>query len=232
MKTKTLMITLTILAILAGITVTNFAAQQRARRPLPPSVQLTDEEAADILYMREEEKLARDVYLTLSEDWPVPIFTNIGESEQRHMNAIKTLIERYGLTDPIEDDTVGVFPTEYFTNLFDQCVADGSGSLEEALAVGVSIELLDIEDIEKAVEEASMQAVKRVFGNLLEGSKNHLSAFQNAVETGVADCPGQIGTGCGFGPGGACRQDCDGSMTRQGGRRAGNNGNGDGVCLR
>lgn len=219
MKTKTLMITLTILAILAGITVTNFAAQEKARRPLPISVQLSDTEAANIQYMREEEKLARDVYLTLSEDWPIPIFVNIGESEQRHMDALKTLIERYGLTDPILNDTVGVFPTEYFTNLYDQFVDDGSGSLEEALAVGVSIESLDIEDLQNALDDTSMQAVKRVFENLLEGSNNHLAAFQNALDTGIADCP--VGT---------CQFDCDGCMTRQGRRGSGGNGNGDGVC--
>jgi len=222
MKTKTLTITLTILAILAGITVTNFAGQQqRARRPLPASVQLTDAETANILYMREEEKLARDVYLTLSEVWDAPIFANISESEQRHMDAIERLITRYGLIDSILDDSVGAFTTPAFADLYHQYVADGSLSLEEALAVGVSIESLDITDLEKALDEASMQAVKRVFGNLLEGSYNHLAAFQNALDTGIADCPA-----------GTCQMDCDGCMTRQGGRRAGNNGNGDGVCRR
>ena len=40
-------------------------------------VALTDDEAAALAYLREEEKLARDVYLTLADTWQLPIFANI-----------------------------------------------------------------------------------------------------------------------------------------------------------
>ena len=70
---------------------------------------LTDKEIEHITYIREEEKLARDVYLTLYEEYEAPIFANISESEQRHMDAIKRLIDKHGLEDPVEDDTVGKF---------------------------------------------------------------------------------------------------------------------------
>ena len=62
--------------------------------------ELSAEEAEGILYMREEEKLARDVYLTLHEKWEMPIFQNISSSEQTHTDAVKTLIDRYELDDP------------------------------------------------------------------------------------------------------------------------------------
>ena len=105
MKVKTLLIAVAILTVLAGITVANLAGQQqRASRTLPAAVQLTEAEEQHILYMREEEKLARDVYLTMYELWGAEIFANISESEQRHMDAIKNLITRYGLVDPVVDD--------------------------------------------------------------------------------------------------------------------------------
>lgn len=232
MKTKTLMITLSILAILAGTAVTNLAGQQQGtQKPASPSTQLTESDVAYILLMREEEKLARDVYLNMYELWGAEIFANISESEQRHMDAVGRLITRYGLTDPIGVDEIGVFENTALTEAYGDLMIRGSESLEAALQVGVDIEELDIADLEEALKEVSMRSIQRVFNNLLDGSENHFAAFQNAIETGITDCPVQDGTGLGAGQGGTCRQDCDGSMTPQGGQGAGSNGNGDGVCL-
>lgn len=218
MKVKTLLITGVILTVLAGITIANLTGQQqRASRPLPAAIQLTEAEEQHILYMREEEKLARDVYLTLYELWGAEIFANISESEQRHMDAIKRLITRYGLVDPVGDDAVGMFTNPNFVVLYDELVVDGSVSLEEALKVGVRIEELDIADLELALQETSMRAVRRVFQNLLNGSYNHLDAFQRNIEAGGTECPGQLGLGDG-----TCLADQEGGMMRRGNRRPGN----------
>jgi len=218
MKVKPLLIAVAILTVLASMTVATLAGQQqRASRPLPAAVQLTEAEEQHILYMREEEKLARDVYLTMYELWVAQIFANISESEQRHMDAIKTLITRYSLVDPVVDDAVGIFTNQDFEILYDELVADGSDSLEEALKVGVRIEELDIADLELALQEASMRTVKRIFQNLLNGSYNHLSAFETNIETGGTECQGQLGLGDG-----TCTADQEGGMMRRGNRRSGN----------
>jgi hypothetical protein len=218
MKAKTLLITVAMLTLLAGMTVANLnGQQQRGSRPLPPAVQLTEAEENYILYMREEEKLARDVYLGLYEIWGAEIFANISESEQRHMDALKSLITRYGLVDPVVDDTVGTFTNADFGLLYEQFVTDGSESLEAALNVGVCIEELDIADLDHALQEISMRSVRRVFQNLLNGSYNHLDAFQRAVEADGTECPAQLGLGdC------TCPADQECSMMRQGNQRSDN----------
>ena len=212
MKVKTLLIAVSILTVLASMTIANLTGQQqRASRSLPVAVQLTEAEEQHILYMREEEKLARDVYLTFYELWGAEIFANISEAEQRHMDAIKNLITRYGLVDPIVDDAVGVFTNQDFGILYDQLIADGTVSLEEALKVGVRIEELDITDLELALQETSQRAVQRVFRNLLNGSYNHLSAFQRNIEAGGTECPGQLGLSDG-----TCTADQEGGVMRRG----------------
>ncbi|MCG7853483.1 MAG: DUF2202 domain-containing protein, partial [Methanosarcinaceae archaeon] len=140
-----------------------------------------------ITYIREEEKLARDVYLTLYEKYEVPIFANISESEQRHMDAVKRLIEKYGLVDPVTIDDVGKFTNPDFAKLYKDLVELGENSYCDALQAGIDIENLDIEDIEYALfYDVKARDVTRVFNNLLNGSYNHLNAFTSQYE--AAEC--------------------------------------------
>ncbi|WP_321326169.1 DUF2202 domain-containing protein [Thiomicrorhabdus sp.] len=140
------------------------------------------EEEQSILFMREEEKLARDVYLTLYDIWGLNIFKNIAKSEQTHTDAIKGLIEKYQLADPVTDETVGVFTDYHFVEIFEALVAKGSESLEGALQVGNQIEELDIKDIAEsiAVIEGNDDVVN-VYSELMKGSRNHLRSFWDVL---------------------------------------------------
>ena len=136
---------------------------------------ISQAEIDSIIWMREEEKLAKDVYTTLGQVWGLSIFTNISSAEQSHTDSVKTLIDRYGLMDPITDETIGVFQNETFSKLYQDLVKQGSISLVEALKVGALIEELDIKDLQ---ERATTTAdIDLVFQNLERGSRNHLRAF-------------------------------------------------------
>ncbi|MEZ4866880.1 MAG: DUF2202 domain-containing protein [Caldilineaceae bacterium] len=144
--------------------------------------ELSAEESAALTYMREEEKLAHDVYVTLGEQWQLPIFTNIAGSETTHTEAIKTLLDRYGLADPVAGNGVGVFTDATLQGLYDQLVADGAQSLAAALTVGATIEDLDIVDLEQRIAQTDNADIKLVFSNLMQGSRNHLRAFVSTLE--------------------------------------------------
>jgi hypothetical protein len=152
---------------------------------------LTDAEIHHITYMREEEKLARDVYLTLYDVWEAPIFANISESEQRHMDALLRLIEKYELDDPVTSDGLGDFTDQKFAQLYEYLVEQGQEGYCEALQVGIFIEVLDIEDIDVALSDPEVVAkdVIRVFTNLLSGSENHLDAFESQLAAEEEECP-------------------------------------------
>jgi hypothetical protein len=139
--------------------------------------ELSTIEAQGLLYMREEEKLARDVYLTLYNKWNVPVFENIARSEQSHMDAIKTLLDRYGLQDPAAGQDVGAFANETLQSLYDQLVVQGSQSLVDALRVGAAIEEIDILDLDEYLAQTDKADILRVYQNLAKGSRNHLRAF-------------------------------------------------------
>ena len=166
-------------------------------------------EETHLIFMREEEKLARDVYLTLGGLYPtLKVFGRIVDSEQNHTDAMKARLEQYGIADPSTNDAVGVFTGKdygwYFTEKFGELVTWGRLGSTEALYVGAFIEELDMHDIVQCPEvivqvdngvgvgECGMayteeKALLTSDKNLLEGSKNHLRSYVKQIESRIGE---------------------------------------------
>lgn len=139
-------------------------------------------EAADLVFMRQEEKLARDVYLQSGERYAIAPFDNIAASEQRHMDSMLQLLQRYRLADPVAGFPIGQFADPNLQALHDNLRALGEDSAVAALKVGGLIEEVDMRDIVAAIERSQHVDIDRVYSNLLCGSRNHLRAFAGQIE--------------------------------------------------
>lgn len=140
---------------------------------------LNQQERDAILYMREEEKLARDVYNLLYDKWGINPFNNIRQSEQAHMDRMKTLITTYQLEDPVMKnlDMQGVFTNVQLQQYFNELSTTGGRSLIDALKVGAKIEELDIADLEERIKQTQKQDIISSYNFLKMASENHLRAF-------------------------------------------------------
>ncbi|MDX2428202.1 MAG: DUF2202 domain-containing protein [Xanthomonadales bacterium] len=147
---------------------------------------LSEAESTNLVFMREEEKLARDTYITLYETWGSRVFSNISSSEQNHMDVMLTMLNIYGIPDPVPSDTVGDFNNTILSDLYIDLVAKGNVSWLDAMYVGAFIEEVDIRDIEVAIDQTVHADLIAAYENLLAGSKNHLRAFVSQIEgTGI-----------------------------------------------
>ena len=140
-----------------------------------PDTTLAQTDADAVAFMREEEKLALDVYRALYDVWGLRMFDNIANAEQTHTESVRALLIRHDLPDPALDQPAGVFTNPDLQVLYDELLARGSESLTEALLVGALIEDLDIADLQ--ARASNDPAVALVFSNLERGSRNHLRAF-------------------------------------------------------
>jgi hypothetical protein len=145
-------------------------------------IKLSEAEIETISFMREEEKLARDVYLSLYDVWQIRVFQNISRSEQQHMDQIKLLVDSYGLSDTVQEQ-IGVFTNSELQNLYDSLITRGKTSQIEALRVGALVEEVDIQDLQQALVETNNPALEIVYSNLKKGSYNHLNAFVRNIES-------------------------------------------------
>lgn len=194
MSTRTIILGVCSALVLVGVAVVAFAINTQTADTLDtplasdfvssrpevdalPSQTIDENEHAALLYMREEEKLARDVYTTLYSTWKLPVFSNIAQSEETHTEAVRDLLVKYHIADPVTDDTVGVFVDPTIAKLYADLTAKGQDSVTGALTVGAIIEDLDISDLETRIAETDNQDIKLVFENLMRGSRNHLRSF-------------------------------------------------------
>ncbi len=146
------------------------------------ALSLTAVEQQHLAYMREEEKLARDVYVFLADKWPqAPVFVNITRSEQEHMNTIKRLLDAAQLADSAHSEA-GVFNNGALQTLYNDLTVQGSASLAQAYQVGALIEEVDIADLQTALTEVENTAVVAVFNQLINGSYHHLRAFVGQMD--------------------------------------------------
>ena len=144
---------------------------------------ISEEEKADLLYMREEEKLARDTYLTLYEVWNLTVFSNIASSEQKHMDALLKLLKKYNLPDPAANTAIGEFTNSTLQNLYNTLIAMGKQSSLNALKVGGIIEETDMRDINAAIARSQKEDIDLVYESLVCGSRNHLRSYAENIVT-------------------------------------------------
>lgn len=167
--------------------------------PLGTLQPLVGTEEKTMLFVREEEKMARDVYLTLYSQWGAPTFYSIAtKSEQQHMNSVKAMLDNLGIADPVVDDSAGAFANADIQALYGDLLARGSTSLNAGLAVGAYIEEFDLIDVQKARDEAASGSnqlpILQTYDSLLCGSRNHLRAFAAQLGAGGVGYTAQIMT--------------------------------------
>lgn len=162
-----------------------------------PIETLNEAEATSLAYLREEEKLALDVYTQLDSIWgtSIKMFGNISKSETTHTEAVRQLLLRYQLDDPALNLGSGRFVNATLQNLYNNLVQQGSTSLVAALQVGAAIEELDIQDIQQALVGIDNQDIRLVYDNLAKGSRNHLRSFvKNLDKQGMTYSPQYLST--------------------------------------
>ena len=145
---------------------------------------LSDDELADLRFMREEEKLAMDVYDALYTIWNRAVFDNISDSESQHVEAMLGLFDKYGIADFAADNAPGEFDDANLQALYDQLMTQAEPSLIHALEVGAIIEETDILDIQHAIDRVEgKDDIVMAYENLMQGSRNHLRAFVKNLDS-------------------------------------------------
>jgi hypothetical protein len=167
--------------VLAALMLVLSVPAEAAGRPQPAAA-LSSLEKQDLTFMREEEKLARDVYLALYEQWGLTPFSNISSSEQQHMNAMLQLLKKYRLPDPAAGLVLGEFANMELQALYNSLIEQGARSDVDALQVGGIIEETDILDLQGAIARNDNTDIDTVYGRLQCGSRNHLRAFAGMLK--------------------------------------------------
>ena len=144
---------------------------------------LTSREKEGMLFIWEEEKAARDLYMSLYDKNNLTIFMNLVRSEQSHMDQAKAIIDKYGLAIPGNGEQ-GIFQNKTLQKIHDDFQAEGLRSDQDALMVAAAFEEISIMDLEKEISATETEDIRVVYQGLLAGSRKHLRSY-------VADLQGR-----------------------------------------
>jgi hypothetical protein len=140
---------------------------------------LTEQQKTTLATMAQEEKLAHDLYTAFAGSYPAVVFDRIAVSETQHLTAVRTLLDRYGLTDPTAGEAAGQFSDPAVQARYDKLLAQGRAGQAAALQVGQIVEKVDIADLQAALSGLTAPDVRQVYTHLLTASQHHSTAFQN-----------------------------------------------------
>ncbi|MFI7542459.1 DUF2202 domain-containing protein [Actinoplanes sp. NPDC049599] len=142
-----------------------------------PQGTLTDQQKTTLAAMAQEEKLAHDLYTTFADKYQLPVFAHIAASETTHLSVVRTLLDRYGLSDPTAGVAAGTFSDPTVQATYDRLLARGTTGRAAALRVGQEVERTDIADLRKALTGLTAPDVTQVYQHLVAASQHHLAAF-------------------------------------------------------
>jgi hypothetical protein len=156
---------------------------------------LTAREVEGILFIREEEKVARDLYQAFYDEFNLTVFSDLARSEQSHMDSIKIAVDKYGLEDPVIEEQ-GVFTNQTLKQMYEQLLASGKQSEEDALKASATFEEISIIDLEKELNVTKSEDVRLIYEGLLAGSRKHLRSYvRDLQELGVSYVPKHLTLG-------------------------------------
>lgn len=143
---------------------------------------LTEGQKDMLFFIYQREKVARDVYDTLSKIYKDEnTFALMKFAEQRHLNCTRELCDIYGVeTSRINEESIGVFESPVLQTLYDECTVKGAQSLMDAFEVGKFLESTDIEDLELASVGMPSDVVD-VYDRVKQRNINYLGIFKTAI---------------------------------------------------
>lgn len=164
------------------LTLGGVQAATTAEAPSPRDVQ-------GMRFIWEEEKVARDLYVSLYNQTNLSIFLDLVRSEQNHMDQVKVVMDRYGVAKPVPDD-YGVFENQTLIQIYDDLLARGMQSNHEALKASATFEEVSIMDLQKEIDATDNQDIVVVYQGLLAGSRKHLRSYVNDLkDQGISYTP-------------------------------------------
>jgi len=169
--------------IISSIILLSLNSCKKDKNTTENNTALTEKEKSDLIFLREEEKLAHDVYIHSFNKYNQSIFSNISSSEQSHTNSVLNLLNKYGIDDPSQNKAEGSFQNVTLQQLYNQLIIKSDSSLNKALEVGAIIEDLDISDIKSFYANTSNSDLISTYDKLTCGSRNHFRSFTSQLSS-------------------------------------------------
>lgn len=144
------------------------------------TAELTAEEIEFLFAVREDEKVARDLYAHFYSKYQLKPFEMIGKAESNHISAVEKLLTFYSISFPALSEA-GIFANAERQLNYTTLAASGNTSLE-AFTTAAKLEETGIYDYMTVLQDITNPNIKLVIEHLMKASSNHLKAFLRNID--------------------------------------------------
>lgn len=162
--------------------------------PVRSYCQISEEESAIIISMKDKEKLTYDVYYSLNEKYSSDIFKKMIQNELQHKELSAGLALKYGINISVNSDNeVGKFSNPKDQNIYDEMMRYGGYSLLDAFRAGARMEEINISEQLDYISKSSNEEIIKVFEIIEKGSEEQLRTFVKELqEEGITYKPNKL----------------------------------------
>lgn len=147
--------------------------------------QISQSDRDALIYTMQEEKVANNFYTAMQSLYALNVFQNISKSETMHMKHVKTLLDNFGIDNPVSGkyEAAGSFMDAGLERMYNDMISIGNISVTDALKESAKFEEMDIRDLKAFVESAENTSIESTLNKLINASGNHLRAFVRNLKT-------------------------------------------------
>lgn len=144
------------------------------------TAELTSDEIEFLYAVREDEKLARDIYNSFYSLYASKPMSNIAKAEENHIAAVERLFYFYSINYPAVGEA-GVFADATRQSYYNELISKGT-TLLDAYKAAAYLEEKDIADYEAVLPSITNPNIKLVIEHLIKGSINHFKATLRQID--------------------------------------------------
>lgn len=147
--------------------------------------QINQSDRDALIYTMQEEKVANNFYTAMQSLYGINVFENISKAETMHMKHVKTLLDDFGIDNPVTGkyEAAGSFMDAGLEKIYNDMISNGNTSVTDALKESAKFEEMDIRDLKAFVESTQNTSIESTLNMLINASGNHLRAFVKNLKT-------------------------------------------------
>ena len=144
---------------------------------------LSNFEKQGLVSLLETQKMHRDVYTWINDQFPSAVFTSLAESDGKYMELLSVKLDKYGIQNPTLDKLPGEFESHEVQNQYNEFVRLSFGDLKAMIENARVMEESMISLVrDQQLNLSGNDDLRQIYGDLIQESISQLNTLNDNMK--------------------------------------------------